>query len=78
MKIIKIDKDVPIPPDNKNKRFPFDKMEVGDSFLYSESNNESAVRNACMLWKGYVKRAGLDWKFTVRKMDEGVRIWRVE
>lgn len=78
MEQIKIQKNIPIPTDVKNKRFPFDEMAVNDSFLYSEKSNTNMVRNACTLCKSYVKRNELDFIFTVRKTDEGVRIWRVK
>lgn len=71
---VKIDQGIPIPNagcGHGRKRYPWDKMEVGDSFLH-ESEKPSSV-------SGQASMAGsrLGFKFSTRKTEEGYRVWRV-
>jgi hypothetical protein len=62
----------------KPRIYPFDKMEIGDSF-FVESNNVNQTRNslgACCY--NYVKRNDPEKKFMVRKVEGGVRVWRIK
>lgn len=69
MSHIRVDKDVPIP-----KRYPFEQMEVGDSFAVPEGINRTRVSVAAMRYGREHKM-----KFTVRQMpDRSLRCWRVE
>jgi hypothetical protein len=68
MKTPRIDKNIPLP-----KRFPFDRMEVGDSFAVPPDVKRSTISVAA-------KRFGVEsgWKFTVRQMpNRSLRCWRV-
>lgn len=72
--MIKIDKGIPLtdgPPKGRNMKYPWDVMEIGDSFL-SEMKTAAAVTSA-------VSRAGHVYKrkFTARKDGNGFRVWRV-
>lgn len=67
-----IETNVTIPPRNKAV-YPWATMEVGDSFLVANYDLWSSVKSAAYL---YSKRNGV--KFTIRKLREGLRIWRVE
>jgi hypothetical protein len=72
---MKIDRDIPIPERvNGRKIYPFDEMEVGDSF-FVEAKDAQRARNAVFQWK---KRRGRE--ITVRSITEGgvrgLRIWR--
>lgn len=62
-----IDKGVPLP-----RRYPFADMQVGDSFLVPEGVKRSNVSVAA---KRYGDRHGA--AFTVRKVPEGLRCWRI-
>lgn len=58
----KIEKDVP----RKAGRFPFSKMEVGDSFYVGDILNRSVVYNAAT-------RAG--YKISTQTEGDGYRVW---
>ena len=85
--MIKIEKNVPIPdkcPNDgrgKKSKYPFEKMEVGDSFLHDEPYSHAAqtrLHNAARNFKNY-HRDKFDWKFTVRKVEGNkIRVWRVK
>lgn len=69
----KVEKGVPIPtPRQCNKKYPYDQMEPGDSFLVPEDEGQSAYV-ACRTWG---KDAGMEW--TRRKTAAGWRIWRTK
>ena len=79
---MKIEKNIPVPPVQKigrsgkkhggnNRLYPFGEMEIGDSIFVDLSNWKKA-RDAAFQ---YGKRNNL--KFTTRKTDCGVRIWRI-
>ena len=85
MSEFKIEKDVELPRSRlgrHNQKYPFEDMEVGDSFFAPANGLErgvlgSRINNAA---RPFGKRH--DMKFTVRiveeKQGEGVRVWRVE
>ena len=65
---IKIEKGIPIPPLGRHAIYPWDAMEVGDSFLAPRSVN-SAIASK--------RRAPK--VFAIRKQPDGsFRIWRVK
>jgi hypothetical protein len=66
---MKVEKNVPIPT-----RYPFDKMDVGDSFIVSPEIARSTVTVAA---GRYGEKHNM--KFTVRKYKDGAyRCWRIE
>ena len=75
--MIQIDKNIPIPPRNRQGRnddkYPIRDLDVGDSFIMPAKNTNTA--------SGYVraaaKRLGDGRKFTVRKTEDGIRVWRI-
>lgn len=72
--IVRIDKDIPLPPRSVGrptaKKYPWDTMEIGDSFLH-QASYITATTSA--------QRKALNGrKFSVRRMPDGIRIWRVE
>lgn len=69
MQVIEITKTVPLP--DKRYRYPYDKMEVNDSFVVPVSHRQN-VFNAN--WRA-AKRLG--WKFMARREGEYIRVWRV-
>ena len=70
---IKIEKGIPLPPLGRPPIFPWQEMEVGDSFLVSSSHNR--IHNiASSTHKRYPLK-----RFAVRKQPDGTyRVWRVE
>lgn len=66
--MINIEKNIPITADG-NSLYPFQCMDVGDSFFVVR---EGRVRQAA---HNYGARTGK--KFTVRKQENGVRVWRI-
>lgn len=69
MNHIPIEKGVPIP-----RRYPFEHMQVGDSFAVPEGINRTRVSIAAMRYGREHKM-----KFTVRQMpDRSLRCWRLE
>ena len=75
-----IEKNIPIPAMAKNRRaskYPFLEMKVGDSVYFTdqpEGSQSLPVMAARMTGRTQNPR----WKFTVRALDGGVRIWRTE
>lgn len=70
-----IEKGIPIPPQNKGVRiYPFDTMEIGDSFLVPDGGGNKAVSALQQYRKKDTTR-----RFTVRAQPDGtMRIWRIE
>jgi hypothetical protein len=65
-----IDKDVPLASTKKNA-LPYKEMEVGDSFLVPEGKMQTISNSNWRIGKA------LGAKFTARRVDGGVRVWRV-
>ena len=61
-----------------SKRYPFSKMEVGDSFLVPlDGSSTHEVQSRLAANGGYwAKKLGV--KFATRAVDEGVRVWRIK
>jgi hypothetical protein len=76
--MIKIEKGIPV-PERSNIKYPWGRMEVGDSFFvkceYSKIKHHS-VNGSMYYWKKRNKKD--DWKFTVRRVDGGIRAWRIK
>lgn len=73
-----IEKDIPIPPlREKLSRFQFEDMIVGDSRLV-KNVTDNTVRAAVHHFRTRTVEAHKSWKFVVRNVDDGVRVWRRE
>jgi len=67
-----IEKGIPIPPkDSKNNHYPIKGMAIGDSFLFvnPKPSSRSAMHSVAR-WFGMV--------VTIRKVSEGLRVWRIK
>ena len=65
---IKIEKGIPIPPKRGGMKYPWNKLEVGDSFIGGKDALTTSL---------YGKRLGM--VFASRKQADGTyRIWRVK
>lgn len=69
---IKIDKNIPLPTSGRNAKYPFADMKPGDSFLSTDPAKEAATRRAASVWADRNNA-----KMTCRKVDGGLRVWRV-
>ena len=77
-----IERNIPISPDGRRDRsfrYPFDKMEVGDSFqveFVKKKSAQSASSSAFL----YGKRTNTKWTSRVTKVDgkHFVRVWRIK
>lgn len=72
---LQIEKDVPLPDDSRGNasKYPWRKMEVGDSFVMSKS-----VQGASSRATQAAKAIGNGVKFACRSLSESeTRIWRV-
>ena len=72
-----IDKDIPLPPLRRNRspkpKYPFGDLEIGDSFLVP-GPKVANVRNAM----GYFRKIKDSSKtFCTRRVDGGIRVWRL-
>lgn len=83
MEQIKIEKGVPMEKMRIciRDRYPFAKMDVGDSFhIKNIKDRKKANISATLLAsaKYYVLKNRLTWKFATRYTPTGVRIWRIQ
>lgn len=73
---IQIDKGIPVPDHNRKyaKQFPFEQMEIGDSFLVPlpAGKSPSSIYSALSQAK---KRLNIN--LTSARVDGGVRVWRI-
>jgi hypothetical protein len=69
--MIKIDKNIAFPTTARTS-YPFDEMEVGDSFVVIDQAKFEGARVAA-----YNHGVRKEKKFASRRVTEGVRIWRI-
>jgi len=82
---VTIEKDIPLPPpyNERGPHYPWDKMEVGDSFIF-QCNPEDKQKISVTLStdaRSYTYRNQKQMRgrtFTTRQVDCGVRIWRTK
>ena len=75
---MKIEKDIPIPHSRltgNRKKYPFENMEIGDSFFVQVVNIFEKRKRASSIIA--CARRELPKKFISRQVDGGVRIWRI-
>lgn len=70
--MFRIEKDVPVPVDGRN-RFPFDRMEIGDSTVIKGSAVSSLYAVLAYRKKKYKER----YKTQNQGVGEGIRVWRI-
>jgi hypothetical protein len=66
-----VESSVPLPDDRQRLKYPFDDMDVGDSFLLTDPSMVKNARSAAWM---YSRRHGM--KFSCRKVEGGWRVWR--
>ena len=74
---INLETDVPVPVNTRRNRskYPFDLMEVGNSFHVDGDPRlvEGALRNVAYRWQ----KANPGVRFTIRSDETGARVWRI-
>lgn len=72
-----VDKGVDLPPrDNKQGGgWPFATMKAGDSFLCPNQNN---IASGSRVAAARFRVLNPNFNFTIRKTDEGYRLWRTQ
>ena len=81
---VKIDKGIPLPTDIRNDlKYPFDKLEVGDSIFFplSDEDNANRMKNRlAQATRTFGKKATPERHLVIRYRLEdevsGVRVWR--
>ena len=78
-----IEKNVEIPKKagafGRPNKYPFGRMDVGDSFIVPFDDEDiSRVRNRVSQAINKAQKKSPSMRFTLRKLPEGVRVWRVE
>lgn len=71
-----IEKNVPVPPRSK---YPFEQMDVGDSFFTPLGPDQTIKRlqNTLSGAAGYFAR-NTEMNFVIRQANDGVRCWRIK
>ncbi|NCV58419.1 MAG: hypothetical protein EBW47_06440 [Betaproteobacteria bacterium] len=72
---MKIEKNVPMPQPKNVEVYPYNEMDVGDSFMV-KGESKYLLATVCNRNGKYRKKLGM--RFTAKKMGNGVRVWRVE
>lgn len=67
--MIKIEKNIPIPPQTRQEFYPWKEMKVGDSFF----TDIKAIRSSA-----YAAALRLKLKFRVAVDGKGFRVWRIK
>lgn len=80
MSKIQIQKNIPIPSKTTNRVYPFNEMEIGDSFLseYKAEENKYAKSQKVYLAIWRFCQNNKDKKFTTKSTDYGIRVWRIK
>lgn len=80
-----VEKNIPLPPPRqprkrKEPRYPWHKMDVGDSFFIKARKNQVYIKASSIMAcaKGWADRNKNGMKFTSRIVDNGVRIFRIK
>lgn len=76
---VEIQRGVPLPPPVAKRTFPFEQMQVGDSFFVEgpleKWSNSSQIRRAFYSWRNN-QCPRPQFTITVRMLPDGVRCWR--
>jgi hypothetical protein len=55
-------------------RYPFDDMTIGDNIFITDFKKAESARVSAIQFS---KRKNLGWRFSIRKMDGGWRLFRI-
>lgn len=80
-KKFEIEKDIPVPKRGRKHKYPFESMQVGDSFVFADPYTRAAQsRASCALcgWKKHSSVEGVkDRMYITRKVGDVLRVWRL-
>jgi hypothetical protein len=75
-----IEKNIPVPAITRRGRYPFDVMEIGDSFVFSADHRKSISASASIAG-GKLRRSGKNVRFVIRAVPntnrQMYRVWCV-
>lgn len=72
----KIEKGVPIPPRKIQSKYPWDQMDIGDSFFVPSTSGYKLSKIQSNAY-AYGIKITPKRKFVIRTLEKGFRIWRV-
>jgi len=74
----KIEHNIPIPV--SRSKYPFDEMEVGDSFFVKCEKKDKAKKQGILFScaNQNAKRRKSERTFSTRQVDGGIRVWRIK
>ncbi len=80
---MRVERGIPIPRSDAQipSKYPFKLMEVGDSFLVKYDGKITPGRLKRLILSNayyYRSKVNLDIKFVVKRMEGGVRCWRIK
>lgn len=77
---IKIEKGIPLPNKLNRRIYPFDKMEIGDSFLVKLNTDVkiSIQKQKIYLASWRFSQLHPETKFTTASFQNEVRVWRIK
>ncbi len=78
--IMKIEKNIPIPKKYCLTKYPFQEMEIGDSF-FVECDTKEGRKTMCTINSSktnYIKRFDPEKMFLMRLVEGGIRVWRTK
>lgn len=80
MKVLGIEKNVPLPSKIRGSVYPFKKMKKGDSFLIELDSNGNLYKQKQKIYLAIWRfcQTNTDKKFTTASVEQGVRIWRIQ
>jgi len=70
--VYQIEQNVEIPA--SRTRYPFSDMDPGDSIFFPTEKQAVSARVAAVRFAAKYKE---EWKFTLRRVDDGWRLWRL-
>lgn len=59
----------------ERRRYPFENMSIGDFMLFQDYRQAESARVAAIRFS---KRRAMSWRFGIRKMNDGWRIFRLQ
>lgn len=71
----KIEKNIPAPVKNAKFKYPFEHMEVGDSFFVPK---KEVIGTRVSVAMNYYKKKNPKKAFMSRTDEAGVRVWRIK
>lgn len=79
----KLQDNIPIPPRvvaGRRSKYPFKQMIIGSSFLVPKKDADGDLKRLMtrMASAAATAEKNFNYKFTLRKLPDGVRVWRIQ